>query len=522
MLIDLANQNYSRSKSGYRFSKAIKNLCTYIRLIGGAQLYATFHRNFELAVPSISTMNRYITQNAKYIREGHLQVQGLLKYLTERNLPKTVCVSEDAARIEGRIEYDSQSNQLIGFISRIDKSTGMPISNSFAVANIAEMLRHFSTNTVASYINVIMAQPLAKYPPYCILAYASDPSFTAEEVILRWKHIKNELAKYDIKLLTFSSDSDPRFNSAMRKRSLLGHVSNLFDEVSTSVKRGAHSLNSTINWFCADSNVIDGEFDIQDKEHVSTKMRNIFNKTKKNPYLLPFGKFHIQWGHLMFLLKTHRKDQHNLTKSVLNPTDRQNYKSVLRICDERVTSILQNKVPASKGTIMFLTIIRNMIDAFSMNTLSPLERVEKMWYSLFMLRLWRRFIQSKKGLTLKNNFLIQNCYSCVEINAHNLVRVILHLKENDMPEMFLPFLYSSQPCEAFFRQIRSFTSTFSTKANCSMKEICGRIDKIHLLNDITENTNFIYPRACYKHKFPAQNAYELPTKAAIFEKIDLC
>lgn len=521
MLFDLANQNYSRTKPGFRFTDTIKSLCTFIRLIGGTQLYVTIHRNFELAIPSISTMNRFITQNSKYVHESQLQVEGLLKYLTERNLPKIVCLSEDATRIEGRIEYDSRTNQLVGFIAKMNPITGMPIPDSFPATNIAQMVNHFTANTVANYVNVVMAQPLAKYPPFCILAYASNPSFTATEVILRWNYIVNELAKYDVKVLTFSSDSDPRFNSAMRTRSSLGRVSNIFDNFSTK-NADACGLNSTINWFCVGDSFDMGQFDIQDKEHVGTKMRNIFNRTKRNPYKLPIGKFYIQWAHLMFLLKNYPKDEHNLSKSVLNSNDRQNYDSVLRITDMRVIELLENKVPGSNGTVMILKLMRNMIEAFSMNNLSPLERISKMWYTVFMVRLWRGFIKSKKELKLKNNFLTQNCYTCIEINGHNLVRVIMYLKENNMPQLFLPFLYSSQPCESFFRLIRSFTTTYSTKANCSMKEICGRIDKIHLINDITENTNFIYPRACYKHVFPDQIEYKLPTKGEIFVQIEQC
>lgn len=91
-----------------------------------------------------------------------------------------------------------------------------------------------------------------------------------------------------------------------------------------------------------------------------------------------------------------------------------------------------------------------------------------------------------------------------------------------MTEQFLPFLYSSQPCEEFFRQIRSFTSTYSTKANCSVKEILGRINKIQLMNDIVINSNFEFPRVKNSINFPNRKFHDLPTKEEIFVQIERC
>lgn len=127
ILFDTANQNHSRSKPGYRFNELIKHFAVYIRLLAGPLAYTTIHRNFELAFPSISTTNRFAARNVERIFDGHLRTQELRKYLTERNLPLIVSLSEDATRIDGRIQYDSKSNQIVGFIPPIDARTGMPI-----------------------------------------------------------------------------------------------------------------------------------------------------------------------------------------------------------------------------------------------------------------------------------------------------------------------------------------------------------------------------------------------------------
>lgn len=60
---------------------------------------------------------------------------------------------------------------------------------------------------------------------------------------------------------------------------------------------------------------------------------------------------------------------------VLDPIDRQNYESAMRICDEKVTELLRCSVIKSQGTIMFLEIMRNTNESFMYENLTPLERV---------------------------------------------------------------------------------------------------------------------------------------------------
>lgn len=111
---------------------------------------------------------------------------------------------------------------------------------------------------------------------------------------------------------------------------------------------------------------------------------------------------------------------------------------------------------------------------------------------MFILRLWRAYIVSHKTLTLKDNFMSSYCYVCIELNAHSLVKSLLQLKEINKPHWFMPHLFESQPCEALFRQVRSFTSTYSTVANCTVKQILERITKIQLQNDITSTIGGIF------------------------------
>lgn len=168
--------------------------------------------------------------------------------------------------------------------------------------------------------------------------------------------------------------------------------------------------------------------------------------------------------------------------------------------------------------MLFLELLRDVIDAFENETLKPLERVYKIWYSVFILRIWLEYVSSKTGLVLGKNFITMNCYSCIELNAHSLLLILVHLNKIQKPQSFITHMFESQPCENFFRQVRSFTSTYSTVVNCSVKELLGRIKKIHLQNDIAQKSVFNFPRIKILNELMGDIV--LPTEKEIVDHVE--
>lgn len=167
--------------------------------------------------------------------------------------------------------------------------------------------------------------------------------------------------------------------------------------------------------------------------------------------------------------------------------------------------------------------MRNIMEAFMDESLSPEERVQKMWYSIFLVRLWRQYVVDSETLALKDNFLTHNCYTCLELNAHSLVLSLLHLKKSNKEHWFVPTHYNSQPCEHFYRQIRSFSTVFSTVTNCSTKEAISRVKKIQLQSDISiSNTVFKFPRFLDLNGSSETNSFALPTQEKMIEIIEDC
>lgn len=506
-LISTANQNANREKGGYRYDWDIKSYATYLRTLAGPQAYDTLQKNLECALPSLSSTNRYIQSSNFKIFEGVLRSEQLLIYLEERNLPLVVSLSEDATRIVGKVQYHSSLNQIVGFTLPTNAENGMPIPFAFPARNADEIIQYFSDkNSVSSLINIIMAQPISKAPPFCLLLFGSDNKYKADDVSKRWKYITNELSKVNIKVLTISSDSDPKYNAAMRE------LSNLGSETSKSVHYFSCGQNENSPFF------------VQDTVHIITKLRNFFLRTSWNKKQLPFGNKFIKLEHLYELLDKFPKDQHRLTASILNPIDKQNFPSAQRMCDSKVISLLKDNVKDSEATIQYLQMMNNILESYMDPDLTPLERIRKIWYSVFIIRIWRQFIVSHKKYVLKDNFLTLNCFTCIELNAHSMVRIVLFLKKNNMSAFFLPDLFESQPCESMFRQFRSLTTTYSTVTNCTVKEATSRISKIQLLNEITHNTtsHFVYPRYIKNRDTETRNNFELPTAKEIFHEITKC
>lgn len=499
------NENAYRPKEGWRFNEDIRNWASYLRMRAGPLAYNDLQRNFEGILPSLSTTNRYIKRTSTSVIEGVARYHELKIYLEERNLPLFVSLSEDATRIEGRVQFDSSTNQLIGFTLPRDVN-GMPKPLTFKASSVEKIIEHFiSNNPTVTYVFTIMAQPLAKVPPFCLLIFGSTNKYTAESVARRWVHVTNELAKENITVLTISSDSDPRYNSAMRRNCLIG-------------KQSKNVLN--FDWFsCASELSI--PFYVQDIIHIATKMRNFVINAHSRGKILLFGKKSvIDVNHLQYLVDNFPKDQHQLTEAILKPIDRQNFMSVLRICDERVIELLKKHVSNSEGTVMYLQIMKNFNDAFLDLSLTPVQRINKVWYSIFIVRIWRKYVSKQTSITLKENFISSNCYSCLEINAHSLILILLFLKQKNAPNLFTPQCFNSQPCEEFYRLLRSFTSTYSTKINCSVKEALGRIHKIQLQSDISNTKSEVK----YPHKLREWpiNKFDLPTELEIIEQIEKC
>lgn len=324
--IECAASNGNRHKNGRRYDYQLMQFSIYLRINGGPKVYKTLKNNDYNGMPSIHSTNRAMWKNKKIVIEGVLRHVELADFMKSLNLPMYVSLSEDATSVTGKIEYSPKLNQIIGIVPPLNEKTGMPVPLTFAStsATATESILLDQKAEISNNVNVIMAQPLASgIPAFCLLVFGGNGKFTKQDVSNRWSHVTKKLAEVGIKVLSFASDSDSRYNGCMRDVMLSAEV----DESS-----------GFPNWFRFDCSTAE-YFPVQDTVHIGTKLRNRI--LKKN---IRFGEHEISLQHLVIMMNTFSRDKHGLHPTHLDKNDRMNFISVQKITDPRVIQLLESGV----------------------------------------------------------------------------------------------------------------------------------------------------------------------------------
>lgn len=360
-----------------------------------------------------------------------------------------------------RFEYDPATNQIIGPVLPLDSKTGAPVCGSFPAKSAAMIAFHFRKGVPASNVYAIMAQSLEdKASPFCLAAFGTDNKFTSPDVLKRWKFIYEGLGKIGVKVISYGADGDPKLLSAMHKH--------MFSEDDVPYK------DEWKNWFYA-RDLSRTHTAVHDTIHSANKFRSRL----KPANLLPIGNHVVPRSHLEILVDSVGKEDHGLTATDIDNSDKMNFDSTLKISSERVTDQLKKHVPGSEGTQVYLKLIRYTIESHLDQSLSISEKIYRIWFVVFFLRYLKLWIMNHPSYRLGNNFVTANLYVCIEILAHSLLFHVVKFRE--APQLLLTHLFTSQGCESFFRMARSLSTTLSTVINFSVKQFMYKIRKIHLL-----------------------------------------
>ncbi|CAF4232785.1 unnamed protein product [Rotaria magnacalcarata] len=141
------------------------------------------------------------------------------------------------------------------------------------------------------------------------------------------------------------------------------------------------------------------------------------------------------------------------------------------------------------------------------------------WCLVFFSRIWLTWIKLKTFNTTqfseKNKsryFITRPAYLSVEINAHNLLYLILLVQQKQLPPQSLHIhTFSSQACESIFRNTRALSEVYSTIVNFTVHDFLRRAQRLSLLNDIKckhlndrSVNNLVFP-VHYKHRHDHQS-----------------
>jgi hypothetical protein len=287
----------------------------------------------------------------------------------------------------------------------------------------------------------------------------------------------------------------------------------------------------------------------QDATHLVTKWRNrLLSSTAE----LRLGNQFISINHLHDIIddENYTKLDHGLTKSDINPKDRQNYSSCLKLTSADLFKILNDNVN-TRGTLIYLQMLKMIIVAYIEKKTTITERkymyspyslsqsgklfiqnrshvikvfivgLRSAWCVVFFCRIWftwTKFKTFNSTQPTENNksryFATRPAYLSVEINAHNLLYLILLVKQKQLPPHVLHiYIFNSQACESIFRNTRALSGIYSTIVNFTVHDFLRRAQKLSILNDIkhkhlhdNSTNSFVFP-VHHKHRNVRQSSF---------------
>ena len=173
-----------------------------LQLLAGPMAYELIQQNMPQALPSIRTVQTAIHSEYRTISERSFRFDELREHLNQYNAPLLVSIAEDATRIEGRVEYDSESNRCVGFVLPLNEN-GLPKVDSFLATSFSAIESMFLRNAVSKYVYIYMAQSLCTdVPPFCLACIGTDNKFDSLALMQRWRFIVEGCAKRNIAVLS--------------------------------------------------------------------------------------------------------------------------------------------------------------------------------------------------------------------------------------------------------------------------------------------------------------------------------
>lgn len=139
----------------------------------------------------------YIHKRKEKVIEGELRCEELAKYLEKLKAPKTIWLSEDASGVVARVTHDPTTNQLVGLVLPTESKTGIPMMFSFTPQSIEDIEKQMRDNSKSTLVYLVLAQPIMrKVPPFILQVFGTDNRFKTQDVMLRWQHTRDQLARY--------------------------------------------------------------------------------------------------------------------------------------------------------------------------------------------------------------------------------------------------------------------------------------------------------------------------------------
>ena len=281
-----------------------------------------------------------------------------------------------------------------------------------------EIKSAFVNNSVAKYAHCIVAKSVnTTVPSFILCLLGTDSKYKHSDITLRWKYIASSLGNLGITVLSNGADGAGPFLKAMINES----------------KLFSRSEHLPVKWTFFLMPIINAQnLNAQDHVHLLAKLRS---RLLKPSNLLVLGTETACRAHIQHVFDKFPKEKHNLTQRAIDNRDKQNYTSIPSLISKDVEHCLMDLNPKIRnlGTIVYLRLMRNIRDSVFNKSISPLKRIELVWTAVFFCRIWRKWIQNN-GYSEKEHFVTDNISSCIEINGHLILSLVVSVLQGKLPK----------------------------------------------------------------------------------------
>ena len=292
-LLHNAEKNCSKILTQRRHDNKIKQFATALFVYSGPVAYNFIHKNIPECLPSLRTVQRLVHGSYTFQMEGVFEFNGLEEHLHLYNAKKIISISEDATRLIGRVDYDKETNKLVGFVLP-SNNEGIPLSDSFIAVSFDFVQETFSTTEIGKYVLVYMAQPIEEnVPAYCLMCVATNNRYNAELITRCWKYIYDKCLKRGIQVVSYGADGDSKQLRSMKLSTGLFKKSSANSKTLVQISPSIQIPEQWKSWFLL-QNPTSVAY-VQDTIHIAVKLKA---KVLKTSIILPFGNFVAGIHHL--------------------------------------------------------------------------------------------------------------------------------------------------------------------------------------------------------------------------------
>ena len=262
------------------------------------------------ALPCRRTVQSILNREYHPIQEGSFRFESLAKHLECYHTPKVIFIREDATCVISRIDYDNETDCLVGFVMPCDDN-GVLLTVFFKADCYESMQAIFRNGEFAKYAFVYMAQSLARgVPAFCLACLGTNNRFTSEHVFKRWQYIYTECKKLGITVISFGADGDScELKSMQVSTNLMFASSNPLASLSPSFKSADKVVipSEWRQWFAVKHPTTVSY--VQDIVHVGVKLKC---RLITPSIVLPLGSFVAGVHHLRMVHMKFSKEEHGL------------------------------------------------------------------------------------------------------------------------------------------------------------------------------------------------------------------